>query len=105
MGLTKDVTWGLASALAGIIGMALGPVYGVYSTMGAMIAQKAFAGSVTGGYGNIIGAVVGGFFYGFLETFVSAFVTTTYKDVISFAVLIVILVISPTGLFKEKVIE
>ena len=105
VGLTKDVTWGLASALAGIIGMALGPVYGVYSTMGAMIAQKAFAGSVTGGYGNIIGAVVGGFFYGFLETFVSAFVTTTYKDVISFAVLIVILVISPTGLFKEKVIE
>lgn len=105
VGLTKDVTWGLASALAGIIGMALGPVYGVYSTMGAMIAQKAFAGSVTGGYGNIIGAVVGGFFYGFLETFVSAFLTTTYKDVISFAVLIVILVISPTGLFKEKVIE
>ena len=49
--------------------------------------------------------MVGGFFYGFLETFISAFVTTTYKDVISFAVLIVILVISPTGLFKEKVIE
>jgi len=103
--LTKDVTWGLSSALAGVIGMALGPVYGVYSTMGAMIANKAFAGAVTGGYGNIIGAVIGGFFYGFLETFVSAFVTTTYKDVISFAVLIVILVISPTGLFKERVIE
>ena len=103
--LTKGITWGLSAGLAGIVGMALGPVYGVYSTMGAMIAQKAFAGAVTGGYGNIYGAVIGGLFYGFMETFVSAYLTTTYKDAITFAVLIVILAISPTGLFKEKVIE
>ncbi len=103
--LTKGVTWGLASSLAGLVGMALGPVYGVYATMGGMIAQKAFAGSVTGGYGNIYGAVIGGLLFGFLETAVSAFITTTYKDVISFVVLIVILIISPTGIFKEKVIE
>ena len=103
--LTKGITWGLSAALAGVLGMALGPVYGVYSTVGAMIAQKAFAGAVTGGYGNIYGAVVGGIFYGFLETFVSAYVTTTYKDVITFAVLIVILTFLPTGLFREKVIE
>ena len=103
--LTKGVTWGLSAALAGIAGMALGPVYGVYATMGAMIAQKAFAGAVTGGYGNIYGALIGGLFYGFLETFVSAFVTTIYKDVITFATLILILTISPTGIFREKVIE
>ena len=103
--LTKGITWGLSAGLAGITGMALGPVYGVYSTMGVMIAQKAFAGAVTGGYGNIYGAVIGGLFYGFLETFVSAFLTTTYKDVITFAILILVLAISPTGIFKEKVIE
>ena len=103
--LTKGITWGLSAGLAGVVGMALGPVYGVYSTMGAMIAQKAFAGAVTGGYGNIYGAVIGGLFYGFMETFVSAYLTTTYKDVITFAMLILILTISPTGIFKEKVIE
>ena len=103
--LTKGITWGLSAGLAGIVGMSLGPVYGVFVSMGAMIAQKAFAGAVTGGYGNIDGAVIGGLFYGFMETFVSAYLTTTYKDVITFAMLIVVLTISPTGLFREKVIE
>ena len=103
--LTKGITWGLSAGLAGLLGMALGPVYGVYTTMGIMIAQKAFAGAVTGGYGNIYGAVIGGLFYGFMETFVSAYLTSTYKDVITFVMLIIILTIAPTGLFKEKVIE
>jgi len=103
--LTKGVTWGISAALAGVVGMALGPVYGVYSTMGSMIAQKAFAGAVTGGYGNIYGAVIGGLFYGFVETFTSAYLTTTYKDVITFALLILVLIVSPSGIFKEKVIE
>lgn len=103
--LTNGITWGLSAGLAGLVGMALGPVYGVYTTMGAMIAQKAFAGAVTGGYGNIYGAVIGGLFYGFMETCVSAYITTTYKDVITFVVMIIVLMISPTGIFKEKVIE
>lgn len=105
VGLTKGITWGLSAGLAGILGMALGPVYGVYSALGAMIAQKAFAGAVTGGYGNIYGAVVGGLFYGFVETFTAAYLTTAYKDVITFAILIVILAVAPNGIFKEKVIE
>lgn len=103
--LTKGVTWGISAALAGTLGITLGPVYGLFPTMGAMFAQKAFAGAVTGGYGNIYGAVIGGIFYGFLETFVAAYITPTYKDAITFAVLIAVLVISPTGIFKEKVIE
>jgi len=103
--LTKGVTWGLSAGLAGVIGATLGPVFGVYSTMGALIGQKAFAGAVTGGYGNIYGALVGGMLFGFMETFVSAFLTTTYKDVISFSVLIIIMMVLPTGIFKEKVLE
>ena len=103
--LTKGITWGLSAGLAGLLGMALGPVYGVFSTLGAMIAQKAFAGAVTGGYGNIYGAVIGGLFYGFVETFASAYITTAYKDVITFAILIVILSVAPNGIFKEQVIE
>ena len=103
--ITKGVTWGLAAGLAGVIGATIGPIYGVYMMLGALIGQKAFAAAVVGGYGNIYGAVVGGFCFGFLETFIAAYVTTTYKDLISFGVLIVVLTVMPTGIFKEPVIE
>lgn len=103
--LTKGVAWGLASMLAGTVGVVVGPIYGVYTAMGALIGQKSFASAVVGGYGNMYGAIVGGMFFGFVETFVSAYVTSTYKDFISFAILIVVMVIMPTGLFKEQVME
>ncbi len=103
--LTKGITWGLSAGLAGVIGAVLGPIYGVYTTLGSLIGQKAFAGAVTGGYGNIYGAIIGGMFYGFIETFLAAFVTTTYKDMVSFGILIVIITFMPTGLFKEQVLE
>jgi branched-chain amino acid transport system permease protein len=103
--LTKGASWGIATMLAGGIGVVVGPIFGVYMSMGALIGQKAFAGAVVGGYGNMYGAIVGGVFFGFVETFISAFVTATYKDFISFAVLIVVMVLMPTGLFKEQVME
>lgn len=83
----------------------LGPYYGVYTTMGALIGQKAFAGAVAGGYGNIYGAIIGGMFFGFLETFTAAYITTVYKDCICFGVMILVLIFMPTGLFKEQVLE
>lgn len=103
--VTKGVTWGLSAGIAGIIGATLGPVYGVYTTLGALIGQKAFASAVVGGYGHVYGALVGGMFFGFLETFISAYWTTTYKDLISFGVLILVLMVMPTGIFKEQVLE
>lgn len=103
--LTKGITWGMSAGLAGLLGAALGPYYGVYTTLGALIGQKAFAGAVAGGYGNMYGAIVGGMFFGILETFTTAYITTTYKDCLSFAVLILLLIVMPTGLFKEQVLE
>lgn len=103
--MTKGVTWGLSAGIAGVIGATLGPIYGVYTTLGSLIGQKAFAGAVVGGYGNMVGAIVGGMFFGFVETFISAFVTTTYKDFISFGILILALIIMPTGIFKEQILE
>ncbi len=103
--LTKGASWGIASMLAGGIGVVVGPIFGVYLSMGALIGQKAFAGAVVGGYGNMYGAIVGGIFFGFIETLISAFVTVTYKDFISFAVLIIVMIIMPTGLFKEQVMD
>ncbi len=103
--ITKGVSWGIASMLAGAAGVVVGPIYGVYTAMGSLIGQKAFASAVVGGYGNMYGAIVGGMFFGFVESFVSAYLTSTYKDFISFAILIVVMVIMPTGLFKEQVME
>ncbi len=103
--LTKGAAWGISAMLAGVIGCVLGPVYGVYTTMGVLVGQKAFAGAVTGGYGNMYGAMIGGMFFGFLEVFVSTAITTAYKDFISFGVLILILIFMPTGILKEQVLE
>lgn len=87
------------------IGCLLGPVYGVYTTMGILIGQKGFAGAVSGGYGNMYGAIIGGMFFGFAETFISAYISTSYKDCISFGILIIILTFMPTGILKSKVLE
>jgi branched-chain amino acid transport system permease protein len=102
---TKGASWGIASMLAGGIGVVVGPIFGVYTSMGAMIGQKAFAGAVVGGYGNMYGAIVGGLFFGFLETFVSAYLTSSYKDFITFGMLILVMIILPKGLFNEEVME
>jgi branched-chain amino acid transport system permease protein len=102
---TKGAAWGIASMLAGAIGVVVGPIFGVYMSMGAMVGQKAFAGAVVGGYGNMYGAIVGGMFFGFVETFISAYVTTLYKDFISFGILILVMVVMPTGIFREAVME
>lgn len=103
--LTKGVAWGLASALAGVAGVILGPSFGVYTAMGALIGQKAFAAAVTGGYGNMYGAIVGGMFLGFVEAFSVYFVSSLYKDFIAFGILIIVMTFMPNGLFKEQVME
>lgn len=103
--LTKGTAWGIAAMLAGGVGVVVGPIFGVYTTMGAMIGQKAFAGAVIGGYGNMYGAILGGVIIGFLETFVSAFVSSAYKDVIVFIVLILAMVFMPRGITNEEVME
>jgi len=102
---TKGTAWGIASMLAGGIGVCVGPVFGVYMSMGAMIGQKAFAGAVVGGYGNMYGAIIGGVLFGFLETFVSAYLTSNYKDFITFGILIIAMIFMPRGIFNEEVME
>ncbi|MCD8082156.1 MAG: branched-chain amino acid ABC transporter permease [Clostridiales bacterium] len=103
--LTKGTAWGLASMLAGVAGVILGPSYGVYTAMGALIGQKAFAASVAGGYGNMYGAIVGGIFLGFVEAFSVYFVSSLYKDFIAFGILILVMIFMPNGLFNEQVME
>ena len=77
----------------------------VTPTIGAMPGLKAFVAAVFGGIGSIPGAVIGAFIIGIAENIIKALGYTTFSDAFTFALLIVILLIKPTGLFGEKISE
>ena len=92
----------LAGALAGVAGVLYGMKYNVFPTMGN-VGLKAFIASVIGGLGSVPGAIVGAIILGVIETFVSAFVSSSLRDFFSFALLIVLLLVKPSGLFGVDV--
>ena len=94
----------IAGALAGLSGMFLGIKYMVYPTMG-WITNKAYIAAVIGGLGSLPGAVVGGLVLGVLETFVSVYISSIIRDVFSFSLLIVLLMLRPNGLFGKYLAE
>ena len=74
-------------------------------TAGAMPGLKAFVAAVFGGIGSIPGAVIGAFIIGICENIIKGLGWTTFSDAFTFALLIVILIAKPTGLFGEKVTD
>jgi len=104
MGIPIDTvivfTFVLGSAFAGLAGLLFALSYPILDPyMGAMIGWKAFIAAVVGGIGDIRGAFLGGFLLGFVEILVVAFFPSTYRDLIAFSILLIILCIKPTGLF------
>jgi branched-chain amino acid transport system permease protein len=103
---TISFTFALGSALAGAGGVLFATSYTqINPYMGIMPGLKAFIAAVLGGIGSIPGAVAGGFILGIAETLTTGFVSSQLKDAISFAILIVILLVKPTGLMGEKIRE
>ncbi|MDR1788177.1 MAG: branched-chain amino acid ABC transporter permease [Treponema sp.] len=93
-------TFALGSALAAVAGILFGMSYPVLDPyMGMIIGWKAFIAAVVGGIGEITGAFVGGFILGFIEIFIAAFFPSSFKDLVSFVILLMILAIKPTGFF------
>ncbi len=104
MGIPLDtiivITFALGSAFAGLAGLLFAMSYPILEPyMGALIGWKAFIAAVVGGIGDIRGAFLGGFLLGAVEILVVAVFPSTYRDLIAFAVLLVILSFKPTGLF------
>jgi len=89
--------WGLAAALGALVGLLLGPVIGVNPEMGHLI-LKGLVAAVIGGFSSLGGAVAGGILLGLLETYAGAFWGATFKNLVPFAVLILILLARPEGL-------
>jgi branched-chain amino acid transport system permease protein len=93
-------TFALGSGLAAVAGILFGMSYPVLDPyMGTIIGWKAFIAAVVGGIGDIKGAFLGGFILGFIEIFITAVLPSSFKDLFSFVILLIILVLKPTGFF------
>ena len=103
---TISFTFAVGSALAGIGSVLYLCAYSQASpTMGSMLGLKAFVAAVLGGIGSIPGAMLGGFAIGLLEALVAAVGLSVWKDGVVFAILILVLLIKPTGILGHKVTE
>jgi branched-chain amino acid transport system permease protein len=101
-----QLTFFLGSALAAVAGVMEGLYYTqINFFMGFVLGLRAFTAAVLGGIGNIPGAMAGGILIGLLEAFGAGYVSSRWTDVFVFGVLIGVLVIKPTGLFGERVVE
>jgi branched-chain amino acid transport system permease protein len=95
-------TFALGSGLAATAGALLGPVFVVTPSMGDTAALKAFAIVILGGLGSILGATVGGFILALVEELGAGYISSGYRDAMSFLLIILILIVKPTGLFAQK---
>jgi len=96
----------IGPALGGAAGLMVGLYYGqIGYQMGLLYGMKAFTAAILGGIGNIPGAMVGGLLLGVVESLGAAYVSLAWKDAIAFLVLILILIVRPTGLLGERVAE
>ena len=103
---TITITFAIGSALAAVASIFFGSAY-VYirPTTGAMPGIKAFTAAVFGGIGSIPGAMLGGILLGLIEQFAKTYISSLWSDAIVFAVLVLVLVIKPTGLLGKKISE
>jgi branched-chain amino acid transport system permease protein len=105
---TISITFAIGSALGALGGVLYSVAYTqVYPTMGIMPGLKAFVAAVLGGIGLIPGAMLGGFAIGMIETIAKAYISSQWSDAIVFGILIIVLLIKPTGILgkneREKV--
>jgi branched-chain amino acid transport system permease protein len=96
------VTFGIGAATAGAVGSLFAVVYAFSPVIGALFTLKSFVIAILGGLGNPLGIVLSGVFLGVTENLVSSFGNPGYRDAISFGLLVLILVLRPTGLLGKQ---
>ena len=94
-----------SAMLGGLAGVLVSPILFVSIGMGSIIALKAFAATIIGGFGDITGAIIGGLLLGVVESFGAQYVSVAYKDAFAFLLLFIFLLLRPQGIFGEKISE
>ena len=101
------ITFAISGALGAAAGFFIGMIYAIDPTMGALAGLKGWSCAILGGIGSITGSLVGGVLLGIVENLTAGYISTGYRDAIGFAVMILVLLIRPSGLmgykFEEKV--
>lgn len=99
-------TFFIGAALAGAGGVLVGIVfYSIRHTMGFLAGLKGFTAAVIGGIGSVPGAAIGGLCLGLVEAFASVYISATFKDAIAFVLLVIVLLVRPSGLFGRAVVQ
>ncbi|HEX7995878.1 MAG TPA: branched-chain amino acid ABC transporter permease [Streptosporangiaceae bacterium] len=100
--LTIAATFFLGSALAGVAGVMAGLLFNqVTNTIGFLAGLKAFTATVVGGIGSIPGAMLGGLLIGIAESFITGYISSTYTNLLVFALLIIVMLLRPSGLLGQ----
>lgn len=94
-------TFSIGSALAAAAGILIIPIFALEPFVGENAILKAFVVVVIGGFGSIPGAIVAGYFLGFIESMTSGFLSPSYQNIVSFLLMIIVLLIKPSGIFGE----
>lgn len=106
MGIDVDrssaITMGISALICGIIGILIIPLFQLKGDMTGMIGLKGFAAGVVGGFGYLPGGIVGGILIGVLESLSTLVVPGIYKDTVSFILLIIFLLVRPSGILGHK---
>ncbi|MGP1348174.1 MAG: branched-chain amino acid ABC transporter permease [Stomatobaculum sp.] len=95
------ITFAVSGALGAAAGFFMGTLYTIFPTMGALAGLKGWACAILGGVGSITGSLIGGVLIGVAENLTSGLISPGYKDAVSFAIMILVLLIKPTGLMGQ----
>jgi len=101
IGRIHAATFAFGSALAAGAGALLGPVFLAYPSMGDLASLKAFSVVILGGLGNLVGATLGGLILGVAEELGAGYVSSGYRDALGFVIIILVLLLRPSGLFAR----
>src|SRR6195256_5809868 len=102
---TVAVSFMISTALAGLAGILIAPLFSVSSEMGTLFGIKAFAVAILGGLGSAGGVVIAGLIYGLIEALVTSFLGSVYTQIVVFSVVILALALMPNGLFGRAAIN
>ena len=96
--------WGAGLAMGAVAGILIAPISLLHPDLGAGFLIRGFAAMTLGGFGSLGGAVAGGLILGIMEQYAGAYVNTALIDITSYLVILIVLVVRPSGLFGKRAV-